>query len=73
MSSIDNEIISISQQIVREKLIIEAAISRGVVFEEVKKFVLCLRDLEKKLDHCVSRQMQETRNPDLMRSSGALN
>ena len=62
MSEVYSEIISICHEISMEKLRIEAAISKGDIFEEVKKKVLSLRALEQKLDDCVTREIQQVNN-----------
>jgi hypothetical protein len=54
MSGIKNEILQIQTKINQEKLRVEVAIKNGEAFEEVKKIVLVIKELEKKLAACLA-------------------
>jgi hypothetical protein len=58
MSGINNEILQIQAEIDREKLRAKAAIKNGAIFEEVKKIVLGIKELEKKPDACLANQYE---------------
>jgi len=58
MSSINDEILQIQTEINQEKRRVKEAIENGVIFEEVKKIVLGIKELKKKLVACLTNQYE---------------
>lgn len=58
MSGINDEILQIQTEINQERLRAKVAIKNGEVFEEVKKIVLVIKELEKKLAACLANQYE---------------
>lgn len=54
MSEINNAVLQLQTEINREKLKVKVAIKNGEIFEEVKKIVLGIKELEKKLGACLT-------------------
>jgi hypothetical protein len=56
MSHIIHDILQLETEINQEKLRLKEAIKNGVIFEEVKKIMLGIRDLQKNLESCLAKQ-----------------
>jgi hypothetical protein len=56
MSHIIHDILQLETEINQEKLRLKQAIRNGVIFEEVKKIMLGIRELQSNLDSCLAKQ-----------------
>ena len=56
MPNIIHEILQLETEINQEKLRLKRAIKEGVIFEEVKKIMLGIRELQKNLESCLAKQ-----------------
>jgi hypothetical protein len=56
MSHIIHEIIKLETEIHLEKLRVKEAIKNGAIFEEVKKIILTIRELQRNLESCLANQ-----------------
>ncbi|HEY6437457.1 MAG TPA: hypothetical protein VIY47_12775 [Ignavibacteriaceae bacterium] len=56
MSHIIHDILQLETEINQEKLRLKEAIKTGVIFEEVKKMMLEIRELQKNLESCLAKQ-----------------
>jgi len=56
MSHIIHDILKLETEINQEKLRLKAAIKGGVVFEEVKKIMQSINDLQRNLEICLAKQ-----------------
>ena len=56
MPNIIHEILQLEIEISQEKLRLKRAIKEGVIFEEVKKIMLAIRELQKNLESCLAKQ-----------------
>ena len=56
MSHIIHEILKLEAEINQEKLRLKNAIKGGVIFEEVKKMMLGIEELQRSLESCLAKQ-----------------
>ena len=56
MSHIIHDILQLETEINQEKLKVKEAIKNGAIFEEVKKIIVAIRELQKNLESCLAKQ-----------------
>ena len=56
MPNIIHEILQLETEINQEKLRLKEAIKHGAIFEDVKKMMLEIKDLQKNLESCLAKQ-----------------
>jgi len=56
MSHIIHDILQLETEINQEKLKVKEAIKNGAIFEEVKKIIVGIRELQKNLESCLAKQ-----------------